>query len=180
MSENEVTDVESTEVNEKIITVEEPISGKIVIGDSNCHNYSLKDVSPLSFRYFITKTNKITGVIADHILEGKLYCNLVDIEDFDISDYIVRDLGDITIFINIYYISCQSKLRKDYLDFLMPKMGEHFNNLDNTFVAEDNIIIMRSDENDIDNFYRSTDELCFTMYDLRSAKFNKDENTEEE
>ena len=178
--ENELIDtdfspIEENSSEEEMVTIEEPVSGNIAIGDSNCHNYSLKDVSPLSFRYFITKKNSINGVIADHILDGKLFCNLVDIDEFDISDFIVRNLGDVTVFINIYYISCQSKLREDYLAFLMPKMAEHFSNPDNTFVAEDNIIILRSDETDIDNFYRSSDEICYTMYDLRSAKFDSAE-----
>ena len=175
MSENEVIDMEP-------VTEEKEVSGNITIGDSNCRDYDLTDVSPMAFRYFIAKTNSVNGVIMDHILDGKLFANLININDFDISEYLVRDLEGITVFVNRFYISCVSKLRKDYLDFLMPKMGEHFNNPSNTFVAEDNIIIFRANETDIDDYYRSTEEDLFIMYDLRSAKINKplEESTNEE
>ena len=47
---------------------------------------------------------------------------------------------------------------------------------------EDNIIIFRANETDIDDYYRSTEEDLFIMYDLRSAKINKplEESTNEE
>lgn len=175
---SEINPIENYEESKEMINVEEPVSGNIVIGDDNCASISMKNESPTAFRYFITKKNKVTGVIMDHILYKKLYANLVDIDDFDISEYLVRDFGDIVIYINRTYVRCVSKLRMDYLAFLMPKMGEHFENKDNTFVAEDNLIVCRADKTDIDDYYRSEDEECFVMYDLRSANLT-DEQKEE-